>query len=444
MADIGYPYKPEEFGHKARELLDMKNELSPDVYQKSLEDFVENIRRYHSDGKSGEKSTGEMQRSGHYISIAKASNFELQERIKEQKCLYEISRTLQNTNRPLSKILQKTVELIPAGFQYPDLAMARIRYNGKDYISNEGFDLCRPVMESQLLMEDGEPIEIFVCYKSTQQQTQKPEFLKEEQDLLDAITENLVQAIEHVKARKELKQKNKMLNQLNAEKDRLFSVIAHDLRSPFSSIMGLTSLMEERFDTLPKDSMKQMIGALNKSTNSLFDLLENLLEWSRIQRGQTRLNPQPHPAFDIIGEAIDTQHASLTNKNITIKQNIPENLMISTDKTSILSVFNNLISNAVKFTPRGGSITISARYLQNKSRTEFAVCDSGIGMSQEMKKNIFKIDADVKRPGTEDEPSSGLGLLIAKEFVEMNGGKIRVKSKEYEGTCFYFTLPVSS
>ncbi|MFW6389366.1 MAG: PAS domain-containing sensor histidine kinase, partial [Marinilabiliaceae bacterium] len=293
--------------------------------------------------------------AGRDITSTKASNFELKERIKEQECLYEISRTLQNTHRPLSKILQKTVELIPAGFQYPDLAMAKIRYNGKDYISNKAFDHCRPVMESRLLMEDGEPIEIFVCYQLKDQQTPKPEFLTQEQDLLDAITENLAQAIEHVKARKELKRKNKMLHRLNAEKDRLFSVIAHDLRSPFSSIMGLLSLMEVKFDTLPKDSMRQMIGALNKSTNSLYSLLENLLEWSQIQRGKTRLNPKPHPASEIINDAINTQQTSLTNKRISIEQNIPEGLMISVDKTSTLSIFNNLISNAIKFTPRGGS-----------------------------------------------------------------------------------------
>ncbi|MGM0375634.1 MAG: PAS domain-containing sensor histidine kinase [Bacteroidota bacterium] len=390
------------------------------------------------------KEVIEIVGAGRDITETQQNNFELQERVKEQKCLYEISRTLQKTHRPLSKILQKTVELIPAGFQYPELAIAKIRHNGKEYISNNDFDSCSPVLESRILMEDGNPIEVFVCYKTSSQHNEKPGFLIEEQDLLDAITENLGQAIEHVNARKELNRKNKMLNQLNAEKDRLFSVIAHDLRSPFTSIMGLVSLMEEKYDTLTEDSIQQMIRALNKSTNSLFALLENLLEWSQIQRGQTQLNPQPHKSSDIVEEAVNTQYTSLENKNISIHQSIPEALTISVDKTSVLSVFNNLLTNAIKFTPRGGSITISARYLQNKTRVEFAVCDSGIGMNQEMQNNLFRIDADVKRSGTEDEPSSGLGLLISKEFVEMNGGKIRVKSKEYEGTCFYFTLPVSS
>ncbi|MFW6267726.1 MAG: sensor histidine kinase [Marinilabiliaceae bacterium] len=444
MSDKYYPYKPEEVVHKANELLKKKKELSPDKYMNSLEEFVENIRKYHSDGEPGKRFAGRMERTGRVIKDTDVRNFELQERIKEQKCLYKISRNLQNTHRPLSKILQKTAELIPSGFQHPGLAMASIRHNGKNYVSDEAFGSCSPVLESCVLMEDGESIEIFVCYKSKDEQPPKPAFLKEEQELLNAITENLAQAIEHVKARKELKRKNKMLHRLNAEKDRLFSVIAHDLRSPFSSIMGLLSLMEVKFDTLPKDSLRQMIGALNKSTNSLFSLLENLLEWSKIQRGKTRLNPKPHPASEITGEAINTQQTSLTNKRISIEQNIPEGLMISVDKTSTLSVFNNLLSNAIKFTPRGGSITISARYLQNRYMAEFSVCDSGIGMNQEMQKNIFRIDADVKRAGTEDEASSGFGLLIAKEFVEMNGGKIRVKSQEYEGTCFYFTLPVCS
>jgi signal transduction histidine kinase len=100
-----------------------------------------------------------------------------------------------------------------------------------------------------------------------------------------------------------------------------------------------------------------------------------------------------------------------------------------------------LLTNAIKFTPRRGEITISAKVLKDKKMVQFAVCDNGIGMTPEMQKDLFKIDADVKRPGTENEPSSGLGLLISKEFIEMNHGEIKVKSKEYEGTCFYFTLP---
>ena len=379
---------------------------------------------------------------GRDITLTKNNNFELQERVKEQKCLYEISKTLQNTHRPISSILQKTAGLIPAGFQYPDSAMAKIRFHKKEYSSDETIDICSPSIESQVLMEDGESIEIFVCYKTNNEEEPKPGFLKEEQHLLDAITENLGQAVEHIKARKELNRKNKMLKKYNAEKDRLFSVIAHDLRSPLSSIIGLTSLMEEKFETISKGSLKQMIKALNKSTNSLFNLLENLLEWSRIQRGQNQLKLMPHQASEIIREAINTQNNSLLQKNISITTEVPENLTINADKTSVLSVFNNLLTNAIKFTPRGGSISISARFLNKKSKAEFAICDTGIGMKQEMQENLFKMDADVKRPGTEDEPSSGLGLLISKEFVEMNGGKIKVKSKEYKGTCFYFTLPV--
>jgi signal transduction histidine kinase len=183
-----------------------------------------------------------------------------------------------------------------------------------------------------------------------------------------------------------------------------------------------------------------MIKTINTSSCSIFSLLENLLEWARIQRGQTKYKPLPQKAYNIVQEAINTHKNIFVTKNISIKQSISDDIVVNIDKTSILSVLNNLLTNAAKFTPEGGSISFSAINLENVM-VEFAVCDTGIGMDEIMQENLFKIDADVKRSGTNNEPSSGLGLLICKEFVEMNGGKMRVKSQKNKGSCFYFTVP---
>lgn len=249
---------------------------------------------------------------------------------------------------------------------------------------------------------------------------------------------------EEVKARAathiRLHLQTKELQKANAEKDKFFSIIAHDLKSPFSNFLGVTQTLEEMLPVLSMEDIQAFATSMHKSATILFRLLENLLQWSRIQRGMIPYEPLEAQVKTLISEGVFMSLEGAKKKEIEIILDIPEDLNTYSDRNMLLTVVRNLTSNAVKFTPRGGKIIISANIIDD-NYVEIAVKDSGIGMPESMANNIFSIDVKTNRDGTEGEPSTGLGLLLCKEFVEKNGGKIRLESEENVGSIFYFTIP---
>ena len=236
-----------------------------------------------------------------------------------------------------------------------------------------------------------------------------------------------------------LELKNEQLNQANAEKDKFFSIVAHDLRSPFNSLLGFTEIMEKELPTMTRDQIQQIAVTMRKSATNLYRLLENLLEWSRLQRGLITFNPEPMLLMPRVLDETVLLIESANKKEITLNFNIPEDLTVYADENMLGGILRNLTSNAVKFTPKGGKVIIAAKSLNNT--VECSVCDTGIGMNHEIKKNLFNIDVNTSRKGTEKEPSTGLGLILCKEFVEKHGGRLWVESEEAKGSTFYFTLP---
>jgi len=249
---------------------------------------------------------------------------------------------------------------------------------------------------------------------------------------------------EEVKARTtthlKLYLQTKELQQANAEKDKFFSIIAHDLRSPFSNFLGVTQTLEEMLPQLTMDEIQSFAKSMRNSATILFRLLENLLQWSRIQRGLIPYEPEVCVLNSLTDDMISMSQESAKKKEIDILVDIPDGLEIYSDKNMFNTTIRNLITNAVKFTQRGGKIMISAKVLDN-DYVEVSVADTGIGMSQSMVENLFRIDVKSNRNGTEGEPSTGLGLLLCKEFAEKNRGKIRVESEEGKGSIFHFTIP---
>ncbi|NOU47753.1 MAG: PAS domain S-box protein [Bacteroidales bacterium] len=241
----------------------------------------------------------------------------------------------------------------------------------------------------------------------------------------------------------EIKQKNKDLIALNAEKDKFFSIIAHDLRSPFNVFLGFTQLMVEDLPKLRPDEIQKIAVMLQNSANNLYSLLENLLEWSRIQRGLT--NPEPITLLlnPFIERCMRLIMESANKKEITVDLDIPIELVVSSDVNMLESIIRNLTSNAVKFTPHGGKIKVEARLIP-KNKVEISITDTGIGMKKEILEKLFILDENTSRKGTDEEPSTGLGLIICKDFVEKNGGKIWVESEEGKGSIFHFTLIAES
>jgi PAS domain S-box-containing protein len=236
---------------------------------------------------------------------------------------------------------------------------------------------------------------------------------------------------------------NEDLVRVNAEKDRFFSIIAHDLRSPFGAFLNLTRLMAEDLNNLSLVKIQKLATTMSKSAAKLYDMLENLLEWSRMQRGITTFEPENMILKNKINSFIQVHCESANDKQININIDVPDNLHVYADERMLQSTIRNLLSNAIKFTPKGGQITIGA-VSDLDQPVVVSMRDSGIGMNQKMVDNLFRIDENVSRPGTEGESSSGLGLLLCKDFIEKHGGRIWVESEVNKGTVFCFTLPKKS
>lgn len=245
------------------------------------------------------------------------------------------------------------------------------------------------------------------------------------------------------RAEEELRKSTQNLIKLNETKDRFISIISHDLRTPFSSILGFTDLLEND-DELSDEERKQYIKYIQEASRSMLSLVNSLLDWTRLQTGRIRFEPQKTDITEIINDSISALRGSAIQKQIEIKNEITNELFLFIDKSLIAQVFNNLISNAIKFTNREGTITISATPAENKRFVKFSVKDTGIGIQPEDLPKLFKVDSKFSTEGTAGEKGSGLGLSLVKEIIEKHGGTIWVDSKPGEGSDFQFTLPVAS
>lgn len=229
------------------------------------------------------------------------------------------------------------------------------------------------------------------------------------------------------------------LKALNNSKDKFFSIIAHDLRSPFTSFLGFTEILDEEFDTLPEEELRTIVTLMRRSAGNLYQLLENLLEWSLLHREITKFEPKITQLLPLVADCIEIINDSARQKDIDLTSEISDSLEVLADIHMLMTIIRNLLTNAVKFTPRGGHVHISATETEEHLVT-IAVNDTGIGISAEMIGKIFLIDTNNKTKGTEGEVSTGLGLILCKEFVEKHGGEIRVESEDGKGSTFYFTL----
>lgn len=244
---------------------------------------------------------------------------------------------------------------------------------------------------------------------------------------------------DRVKISKEIQLRNEQLTQLNAEKDKFFSIIAHDLKSPFTGLLGLTELMVESSDSFTKEEFVEYSKSINKASKKLYRLLENLLEWAQVQRGTITFTPVNLDLAQIVGQSIDIIYQRALQKKITIINEITSPQKVYIDEKMTQTVLRNLLSNAVKFTKSGGRVFIKAESLDEK-RLRVSIEDTGVGIPKEDIERLFRIEQKVCSLGTEGESSTGLGLLLCKEFVEMHGGRIWVESEMGKGSKFSFTI----
>lgn len=238
-----------------------------------------------------------------------------------------------------------------------------------------------------------------------------------------------------------IQQQNLQLQDLNATKDKFFSIISHDLKGPLNSLTSFSGLLINHTDKLSKEDIQMLATDLDKSVKNLFALLENLLEWSRSQTGNIDFKPESLDLTSILNENKALLEGQAGVKKIAIEQHQSESMMVKAHKHSVTTVVRNLLSNAIKFTPEGG--TISMNIEKEKGFVKVSVSDTGVGMSPEIIDKLFRIDSKHSTKGTANEKGTGLGLILCKDFIEKNGGQISVSSELNKGSVFYFTLPLS-
>ncbi len=246
--------------------------------------------------------------------------------------------------------------------------------------------------------------------------------------------------IERHQAEEALKKSEARLIELNATKDKFFSIIAHDLKNPFTCLLGSTELLNEKIGQMDNDRIRELAQVLNDSAKSGYAILQNLLDWSRSQTGLIKFNPEIIDLKNLVKENISEFSLFSAKKEIDVVSEILEDMQIYADKNMINAVLRNLLSNAIKFTPRFGTILICA--VINDGEVIISVKDTGIGIPEENISELFRIDTKFTRPGTNKEQGTGLGLKLCKEFIEMQGGKIWVKSNINEGSEFIFSIPL--
>ena len=229
------------------------------------------------------------------------------------------------------------------------------------------------------------------------------------------------------------------LKNLNASKDKFFSIISHDLRSPFNSLLGLTEFISHYYDDMNPSEVKSSILNVYNSAQQVYNLILNLLEWSMLQSGRLKVEKGVINLAELGVEIINLYKDAADNKQLELVNNINENILVYADKYMIDTIIRNFVSNSIKFTNSGGKIIIKG--VINGDNAEVSVTDTGIGISIANQKNLFRIDEQFRRDGTANEKGTGLGLILCKEFIEKNNGVLWVESEEGKGSRFSFTVP---
>ena len=234
------------------------------------------------------------------------------------------------------------------------------------------------------------------------------------------------------------------LKKSNKTKDKFFSIIAHDLRSPFNAMLGFSELLATGFDEYNTEQKKNFANIIHQGLQDTFKLLENLLYWSSSQRETIDFKPETINLYLLYEGVSNLLSQSAENKSIKLINQISEKLFIEADKEMLSTIIRNLISNAIKFTKKNGTVIIKSQLIKDDNNNEFTeiiVKDNGIGISKKNQSELFEIEENISTKGTENETGTGLGLILCKEFVKRHGGKIWIESEVDKGSSFCFTIP---
>jgi PAS domain S-box-containing protein len=240
-------------------------------------------------------------------------------------------------------------------------------------------------------------------------------------------------------AEKDILHSEKELREANAAKDKFFSIIAHDLRNPFNSILGFSDLMLKHYESYDQEEVLTFIKMINEASKQAYNLLENLLNWTRSQTGRIQFEPAVIDVFPMIEKTLQLYEGHSLEKNQVLVNSVKQGSVVYGDINMVSTIFRNLVSNAIKFSQPKGRITVRSK--NQKNMVDILVADNGVGIPEEIKTKLFRIDENVTRSGTANEEGTGLGLILCQEFAQRNHGSIRVESKVGKGTTFTVSLP---
>lgn len=238
-----------------------------------------------------------------------------------------------------------------------------------------------------------------------------------------------------------IREVNRQLQKANAEKDRLFAIIAHDLKSPMSGLLTSTAMLADEIDMFTEQDIRTLAAELHKNAKNTYALLEDLLQWARMSQGGVDYAPAPCSLKELISISLRSAQDEAKRKDIVIFCDIPREVTVCVDQPMVNTVVRNILFNAIKFTPRGGTIAISAE--QTKQNVTVTVQDTGVGMDDGMTSSLFTLEKEKGHLGTEGEKGTGLGLVLCKQFIDRHGGQIWIESAPGQGTTVFFTLPAS-
>lgn len=264
---------------------------------------------------------------------------------------------------------------------------------------------------------------------------------EEELLILNYVSEQIANAILKKNSEQQLKLYSEELQESNAAKDKFFSIIAHDLKSPFQGLIGLSRLIVDEFSELSDEELKSFVEALNQSAESTYGLIENLLEWSRIQTGRAKFNASAVDIYSLMEEVIMLLFQNAALKNIRVINKLEPGITIWGDKHMLGSLFQNIISNSIKFSNRFGEIIIDS--IIKSDTLNITIQDSGVGIDNDDLEKLFKIESTFTTRGTEQEKGTGLGLLLCKEVINRHDGEIKVESEKERGTKVILSFNVT-
>jgi len=333
-------------------------------------------------------------------------------------------------NQPFCDIVGYTkTEMLTSDFQnftHPDDIEVDIKYINQ-LLSNE---IQCYHLEKRYFHKNGEFIWVILSVT----------LIRDENNIPVHFVTQVIDITKRKKIEQELQQHTKELSQLNIDKDRFITILAHDLKSPFNSLIGLSDLLVKNFREYDTNKIDKFVNQINNSAKNTYKLLEDILTWIKAQAGKITFTPEKLNFSNICQNIIESLKQSATDKNIIINYFASEEINMFADKYMLLMILRNLVSNAIKFTNIGGQINIYAEI--NQTNAIITVSDNGIGIGHDILNNIFEINALRSTEGTAHEQGTGFGLLLCKDFVEKHGGKIWVESEVGKGSEFKFTIPL--